>query len=212
MDGGYMDFTKLLPKDRVRIKEDQRMEMVNRGGPTFWVPVADTEDNAINSYIKWEQAFRMYMNIFIKAHPNRATELLEYNHIIEIATSTFHWDNMYKYDREFHIHMSLNPQHNWGVILQQAWSLYLHPNNSMGNSSNTPRNGHGQGGGGSNNNNRGGNNSGGKRTCFRFNRGDCPYGFNCKFKHKCGIYRKYGHGAVNCRKVGLDKGNRSDES
>ena len=67
------------------------------------------------------------MNIFVKAHPERGSELLEYNHIIEIAAANFAWENVYKYDREFRIHMGENLHRNWGVILQQAWTLYMKP-------------------------------------------------------------------------------------
>ena len=84
--------------------------MVNRGGQTFWILVTNREESSITNYVHWEQAFRVYMNIFIKAHPGRASELLEYNHIIEIAASTFPWENVYHYDREFRIHISHNSQ------------------------------------------------------------------------------------------------------
>ena len=72
--GDYVDLAKLLPKDRVKMEDDNRLEMVNRGGYSYWVPVAERESTPINSYNRWEQAFRVYMNIFVKAHPARATE------------------------------------------------------------------------------------------------------------------------------------------
>ena len=40
--GEYVDFGKLLPKDRILVEEDGRMEMVVKEGRTFWVPVAET--------------------------------------------------------------------------------------------------------------------------------------------------------------------------
>ena len=71
--------------------------MIHKGGMTYWVPTADRELSSVNSYIRWEQAFRVYMNIFASANP---------------------WDSVYKYDCEFRIHMSEHPERNWRVILQ----------------------------------------------------------------------------------------------
>ena len=48
--GKYIDFSKLLPKDRVLLEEDSRMELVIRNGQTFWTPVS--ESIAINSFSK----------------------------------------------------------------------------------------------------------------------------------------------------------------
>ena len=115
-----MDFTKLFPKDRVRTEDDHRLEMINKDGFSFWVPVSDRESALINSYQRWEQAFHVYMNIFAKTNPHRITELIQYNHVIEIAAASFQWENVYRYDREFRIHMAAHPERNWGVILQQA--------------------------------------------------------------------------------------------
>ena len=39
-NGEYIDFSKFIPKDRVSIEEDTRMEMINRGGMSYWVPVS----------------------------------------------------------------------------------------------------------------------------------------------------------------------------
>ena len=111
--GDYVDFAKLLPKDRIRC-EDSRMELVNRGGQSFWILVVDREVTSINSYSQWEQAFRIYMNVFAKANPHRVTELIQYYHLIETAAASFQWENVYRYDREFRIHMALHPERNWG--------------------------------------------------------------------------------------------------
>ena len=97
--GDYVDLAKLLPKDRVKMEDDNRLEMVNKGGYSYWVPMAERESTLINSFNKWEQAFRVYMNIYVGTHPGKATELLQYNHVIEIAATSFCWENVYKYDR-----------------------------------------------------------------------------------------------------------------
>ena len=44
----YVDFGKLLPCDRILVKEDGCMELVVRNGKTFWMPVS--ESVSINSF------------------------------------------------------------------------------------------------------------------------------------------------------------------
>ena len=53
--GEYVDFGKLLPKDKIAIEEDCRFEMIIRNGKTFWTPASNSM--AINSFARWEQAF-----------------------------------------------------------------------------------------------------------------------------------------------------------
>ena len=166
------------------------MEMVNRGVMSFWVPLSDRENTAITNFGRWEQAFRVFMNIYTCFHPTRAGELIQYYHIIHTASQTYSWENVYN-DREFRIHMSRHHLHrSWGVILQQAWSMYL--KDKVNNYAN---NGSGR--------NSGGNGHGGprKRICFDFNKGACSYGKRCKFDHRCSFCNKYGHGMFNCRKA-----------
>ena len=119
----YVDFSKLLPRDRVQVKEDQWMQFVSRGGMSFFVPV--NESSGIHSFGKWEQAFRVFSDIYTRAHPGRSSELIQYNHTIYTASLTFIWDNVYLYDKDFRIHLAQNPSCSWAMILQQAWSLRL---------------------------------------------------------------------------------------
>ena len=46
VNGEYVDFAKLLPSDRL-VEDDHRMEMVNKGGLLYWVPVVDHETTAL---------------------------------------------------------------------------------------------------------------------------------------------------------------------
>ena len=121
--GEYVNFGKLLPKDKILVEEEGRMELIVKNGKTFWTPV--TETVSINSYFKWEQAFRTFSDIYMRHHQSKSTELIQYNHVIHSISLTYVWDNIYVYDKEFRIHLSKHPEHNWGVILQQAWSMKL---------------------------------------------------------------------------------------
>ena len=53
--GEYIDFGKLSPWDKIVAQEDQHLELVLRGGRSFYVPVNKT--SRIGNYAKWEQAF-----------------------------------------------------------------------------------------------------------------------------------------------------------
>ena len=191
----YIDLGRLLPQDVVQSSEDHRMEMVNKGGLTYWVPMSDRENSAVSSYIKWEQAFRVFTNIYAQTHPTRVTELLQYNHVIETVAAMFQWENVYRYDKEFRLHMSQFPECNWGIILQQAWTL------GMKNVNHHHQAGNGAQGSNTSKRDNQQNSGGRKKICFKFNQGICQFGFNCKFEHKCGICGKYGHGAYSCCKL-----------
>ena len=85
----------------------------------------DASLSQIGSFLKWEQAFRVYSNILTKQYPSKATELLQYNHTIHVASMSYIWENVYAYDPEFRNHISRHPSCAWNVILQQAWTMIL---------------------------------------------------------------------------------------
>ena len=190
--GDYVDFARLLPNDRVMQESDNRMEWVQEGGNTFLAPVgwrSNKEKGGITSFSKWEQAFRVYSDIYCRAHPDRSAQLIQYNHIIGTASATYIWDNVYQYDCHFRVHMARNPARSWGIILQQAWAMYLKDKHKLDF--------------GSNNKSERRN-----KACWRFNIGKCSYGNTCKFEHRCFACNKFGHGSHNCRKL-QDKGGES---
>ena len=187
--GKYVDFSRLLPKDRGTDEEMQEMRMVNKNGQAFYIPASELTNagqNAITSFNKWEQAFRVFTDIFCREHPTRASELIQYNHIIHMASLTYAWDNVYKYDRLFRSHITQHPTRSWSIILQQAWSITL--KDKHGTNSST---------GGGDSRGRGRQHD----LCFRYNRGKCSYGTKCKFEHHCAVCNKFGHGAFSCRKL-----------
>ena len=123
IQGEYIDFSKLIPRDKILAEEDSRLELVIKNGRTFWSPVSETV--TINCFSRWEQAFRIFMNIYTRAHPKKSSELIQYNHIIHSISLVYIWDNVYSYDKEFRLHLSKYPEWNWSVIMQQAWSMKL---------------------------------------------------------------------------------------
>ena len=208
INGDYIDFGKLLPKDRVLAEEDERLELIIKQGRTFWSPVS--ESVTINLYSRWEQAFRIYSDIYTRQHPHRSPKLIQYNHVIHSIATTYTWDNVYAYDREFCIHLSKHPERSWAMILQQAWSMklkdriyksdqYAGSSSSSGVTAKTFQNG--------NNNNHTPNGKGGKanKPCQRFNKGFCKFGTGCRFEHRCSYCFKFGHSVLHCRKLIIDR-------
>ena len=124
-NGDYIDFAWLIPMDRMLLEDDKRMEFVVKNGQTFILPVSDREATSISNFSRWEQAFRVYSTIYVGFYPQKAKELIQYNHIIYSASSTYVWENVYAYDRDFRMHLSRHPGHNWGIILHQAWVLRM---------------------------------------------------------------------------------------
>ena len=93
--------------------------------------------------------------------------------------------------------MARHPNRNWGVILQQAWSMFLKDKVSQFSG----------GRGGSHSNNGQGNSGVRRRLCFDFNAGNCTFGKKCKFDHRCSFCNKFGHGSYNCRKAKVNQTN-----
>ena len=113
--GEYVDFARLLPRDKDKFQEN-KLELVYRNGQTFFVPAHDREATGIFNFNKWEQAFRVYSNVYLQEHPDCAAELIQYNHIIFSAENPFTWDNVYQYDKEFRMHLSSFPERSWALF------------------------------------------------------------------------------------------------
>ena len=193
-NGEYIDFAKLLPRDRIRPDEETEMKMIMKAGRTYYVPV--NEGSAITGFNKWELAFRIFSNIYTKAHPGRASELIQYNHIIHMASLRYVWENVYAYDKDFRTHLSRHPGRSWGIILQQSWTLRLQDKIRFSDF-------HERFG-----NNKGRTNSshhGGNEVCRKFNRGKCNFGSACKYDHRCSYCYKFGHPSLSCRKASADR-------
>ena len=184
----YVDFGKLLSKKGSR-EDDNRMEIVNKNGMMFLSPVADRDNMRVSNYSRWEQAFRVYSNVLTTRFPHKSPELLQYNHTIHTAAMSYHWENVYSYDKEFRHHIARYPARSWSIILQQAWTMLLKDRLKNDNSYFQKGNFAGK------------QNKRDKEPCRRFNRGRCSFGLSCKFDHRCSVPKcgKFGHGAHVCR-------------
>ena len=88
------------------------MTMINKEGYSYWVPMADK--GTINGYTKWDQAFRVFLDIYTGKFPERTSELIQYNYIIQTAARSYSWENVALYDREFRRHIERHPTRSWG--------------------------------------------------------------------------------------------------
>ena len=113
--GAYVDFGKLLPKDKILAEEENKLELIIKNGKTYWSPVSETV--VIHNFQRWEQAFCVFSNIYMRYHPQKAGELIQYNHVIHSILLTYAWDNVYAYDKEFRLHISRHPDRSWAIIL-----------------------------------------------------------------------------------------------
>ena len=176
----FIELSRLLPKTRGYFENDQqRLEIVNRNGVSYLSPVSERETLAISSYSRWEQTFRIYANILTKAYPFKATELYQYSHVIQLASVTYVWENVYAYDKEFRHHILHHPSRSWSVILQQAWTMLLKDRIKTSEPGVAKK----------------------KEPCRCFNKGKCTFGLSCHYEHCCSEKKceKFGHGAFQCR-------------
>ena len=209
--GEFVDLEKLLPKDKKRKMEENRLEWVYQEGNTFLAPVSERM-NKITGVRCWEQAFRVYATIYCSVHPGRAKEIWQYIAVINMAASSFIWENVYEYDITFRHLMAFNPNQSWAITYNQMWNICMRdpiPKNNFNNGSSR--------GGVSTWQSRGtGHNGGGasvpgqKRKksdyCWNFNKGiTCKYGKKCRFVERCSYCDSDSHGLNKCTKLEKDR-------
>ena len=208
-----MELEKLLPKDRLGGKEENRLEWVQRDGGTFLVPAH--KDNKIGSFRRWEQAFRAYATIYCGANPQRSKEIWQYITVINTAASTYQWDNVYNYDITFRHLMAFNPQRSWAVTYNQMWNLSMR--DPLPKFNNKSMSSHFSGGGFAAPQKSGGYNGNRMQVkrnksdyCWNFNRGvPCKFGAKCKFVERCKYCDSPTHGVNACTKLQKKEGTKT---
>ena len=131
-----MDLAKLLVKNKF-VMED-RIELTTKNRMSYFMSVGEQEiPQAITSFKKWEEAFRVYAGIYTAGNPHRAGELYQCAETISTAASAYVWDNVYRYDQLFRRLMECYPNRNWGIMYHHGWLMSLRdplPSRSFTNS------------------------------------------------------------------------------
>ena len=211
--GEYVDLEKLLPKDKKRRSEDNRMEWIYSEGSTYLGPVSDRA-NKINGFKRWEQAFRVYATIYCGANPHRSKEIWQYVAVISTASSSYVWGNVAEYDMTFRHLMAFNPSRSWAVMYNQMWNLCMCEPITPRSAFQSRYGGGGSGFGTNNQMNRSQSQNtkrlgnGKRQYCWNFNRGlTCKYGKKCRFIERCKYCDNASHGINTCPKLAKDTGN-----
>ena len=201
--GEFVDVEELLPKEPtgaggiINIHDESKVELISKGDHTYFKPVKETQ---INGLRKWELAFRVYAAIYSQAQPNRAVEIWQYMHVINVAVSAYQWSNVAYYDLTFRQLMAFQPECSWAKTYNQGWnpsmkeplgnkySSFLAPGQlSQSFSNNAPKE----------------NNHHDWRDdcCWRYNKNRCKRSAEeCYFDHRCTYCGGWNHGFYNCRK------------
>ena len=187
--GKFVDMNKIYPRQNdYRASQDNRMELINKDGKTFFVP-ANENNKRVYNFQTWQKAFRVYATIYSRANLHRAAEILQYMDIIGNAASTFSWENVAAYDYVHRQLMDQKPKRTWSKIYQQGWSMSLKDHINV--------RGHFQ--------NKKGQNGNGRKSdskdpyCWKYNKGSCRR-TNCRFDHRCSYCGATGHGSHMCCK------------
>lgn len=186
----YVELHKLLPRDFDQMDDDENLCLTNRDGKTYHVPPLEREVNAIGTFKRWQIAFKVFMSVYIEEHPTRIKkplEFIQYMQMIEDMTTTWIWDNVYKYDKRHRRMMQQFPNRFWQVPYQVAKGELKITHTTNNNSSNPRFRKAGQ------------NSKVKKDICRNFNRGKCQYGSSCRYDHKCSTCGKFGHNAQQCK-------------
>ena len=212
--GEYVDLDKLLPGERSSMfdgrtgfSNETKLEWVQSEGSTYLVPAKKA--SKVNSFRKWEQAFRMYATIYCTVNPQRAREIWQYISVINTASMSYNWDSVYNYDIVFRQLMEFNPRRSWAVTYNQMWNLSM--TNPIGQ--NQSQNRRATFSGYTNTQNLSGGGSLKKKLdyCWSFNKGmKCKFGKKCKFIERCSYCDSPAHRVVNCEK--LDKKDREQQA
>ena len=206
--GQYVELEKLRNKSLKELMNKEsgkfKLDFLVKEGQSYVVAAQNDKEVKINSYRRWEQAFKVYMILFSEKNPTRAAEILAYADIISNASQTFVWENVAMYDYYFRRLMEKHPNRSWARTHTQLWTL------TMKDHVNAKYLGFQLG-----NNNAG--TSSGKKTlkelcCWRYNRGKCTRGDDCKFEHRCSLCGSPSHIMINCHrrhKKGEHKGDKT---
>lgn len=211
--GKFVELPRLLPTGNLDFEDDDEgFATITKQGRLYLnktAPLRQEKDlPSLNSFSKWQVAFRIFAAIYEKQFPDKGVELRQYERSIQKAASKFYWENVIIYDKlfrkriaKYHLRAGY-PKKSWAVKYHTAWDFelmdklstqdqsasgFVLPNNCNNNT---------------NKSNASPNGFRARKYCGYFNKtGKCKYGNKCKFDHRCFYCNKRGHGIANCRAI-----------
>lgn len=202
--GEFVNLQRLLPKRKLNLDpDDKSLHMENVGGVCSLTEANESLKDypPVNCLSRWEDAFRIYMSIYIRYNPHRADKILQYLDNIKNAGRTYPWELVSNYDQRFRELVHRNPGRHWGVIsyddyYKEILSPFAAAANGEGNSRWQSSNSNPQG----NSGNPSSRNKIKRKACWAYNKfGNCRYAEECRFEHKCTYCGKLGHPECKCR-------------
>ena len=140
-------------------------------------------NDKIMSIEKWTDAFLIFISVYIRRHPGKILDLLQYMAIIREAANrsppSMTWRT---YDEQFRLRQAASPQ-PWGKINADLWLRIMSTPGVQSNYLPSPAPSRG--------------------TCLDFNNSYCNWQ-NCKYVHACSFCGLSNHGRKTCFK--LNKG------
>ena len=64
--GEYVNFAKLLPRDKIAMEEDNRIQPIFKDGRVMWQTSDQMHVGNVSSFHRWEQAFRVYSKVLVR--------------------------------------------------------------------------------------------------------------------------------------------------
>ena len=95
-----IDLSKLIIKRKLSC--DNKLEIVNKDGCSFFIPSSDKEIPNINCFQNGSRHFRVFSGIYTKDKSDRVHQLYQYADTISLAADNYVWDNVCTYDKLFH--------------------------------------------------------------------------------------------------------------
>ena len=124
INGQYLDLGCLL-ETQMRDRNDRAIKLVNGE-----LCARERSSPKIATIEQWTDAFILFMNIYVGAHPNKIHQLLKYLHSIRLGASRFSGQGWILYDEQFRLRKASNPASSWGEMDTELWLLYMWPSQS----------------------------------------------------------------------------------
>ena len=125
INGQYLDLGGLL-ETQMRDHNDRAINLVNGE-----LCARERSSPKIATIEQWTDAFILFMNIYVGAHPNKIHQLLKYLHSFRLGACRFSGQGWILYDEQFRLTKASNPASSWGEMDTELWLLYMLPSQSM---------------------------------------------------------------------------------